>query len=132
MKLPSEPMAAMPSAPAAQWPRMEPTMPPTMMATMKLMDCALLGEVCAGLDGRRDGNTAAVSPAGQCILPATGAPAQGRADDDDPDDRAADGPGAAPAHVPPDGQDPRLRGAGERALQGREDAGPGPSLRRRG
>src|SRR5215831_19957076 len=52
--------------------------------------------------------------------------------DDDPDDRAADGAGAEPAHVPPDGEDSRLRGAGERALQEREDAGAGPSLRRRG
>src|SRR5262249_39574683 len=51
--------------------------------------------------------------------------------DDDPDDRAADGAGAEPPHVPPDGEDSRLRGTGERALQEREDAGPGVFLCRR-
>src|SRR5215472_16942549 len=52
--------------------------------------------------------------------------------DDDPDDRATDGAGAEPPHVPPDGEDSRLRETGERALQEREDAGPGASLCRRG
>src|SRR2546423_9278439 len=51
---------------------------------------------------------------------------------DDPGDRTAAGARAAPAHVPPDGEDSRLRGAGERAVQGREDAGAGPPLYRRG
>src|SRR5262245_28519920 len=49
--------------------------------------------------------------------------------DDDPGDRAEDGSRAEPPHVPPDGEDSRLRGTGERALQEREDAGPRPSLR---
>src|SRR5262249_35644500 len=43
----------------------------------------------------------------------------GRHPDDDSDDRTADGAGAEPPHVPPDGEDSRLRGAGERALQER-------------
>src|SRR6516164_2538248 len=55
----------------------------------------------------------------------------GRPCDDDSDDRAADGAGAEPPYVPPDGEDSRLRGAGERALQERQDARPRASLRRR-
>src|SRR3989442_4452553 len=51
---------------------------------------------------------------------------------DDPSDRTEDGAGSEPPHVPPDGEDSRLRRAGERALQEREDARPGPPVYRRG
>src|SRR2546427_11419102 len=51
---------------------------------------------------------------------------------DDPSDRTEDGAGSEPPHVPPDGEDSRLRRAGEQALQEREDARPGPPVYRRG
>ena len=79
-----------------------------------------------------DRSTGSKSRAGPMYTPATEQSPKGGPDNEHSDDRAPDGPGAAPPHVSPDGQDPRLRGAGERALQGRQDAGPGPSLRRRG
>src|SRR5256712_9514039 len=59
-------------------------------------------------------------------------PVNGGRGNDDPGNRTEDGAGAEPPHVPPDGEDSRLRGAGARALQEREDAGPGPPLYRRG